>query len=350
MPLLSPKELKNNFPLAQEDCAFISKSRTSAKNIITKKEQRIALLVGPCSIHNLDAALEYGQKLYALSKQLKTIFPIMRVFLEKPRTSTGWRGILYDPHLDHSHRIEDGLALSRKILLKLTEMQVPCATELLDPITVPYFEDLITWGIVGARTTSSPLHRLLASQLNFPVGFKNDLHGSIDTAIHSIICARLSHQRIGINEEGSVDTFLTQGNPWTHLVLRGSHLAPNYDEAHVSQAICAMNANHIPSIICIDCSHGNSHKNHTLQRIAFQSAVQQRLTKNMNLVAIMLESHLFEGKQPLKKEKPLNYGVSITDACIGWKETESLILWAEEMLSGANINESCPKMMLPRFY
>ncbi len=331
MSLLSPKELKNLLPLTGQDIAFISETRNIAKNIIKKKDKRIALLVGPCSIHDPTSALEYGQKLKSLS--LKTIFPIMRVFLEKPRTSVGWKGFLYDPHLDQSNYIEEGILRSRKLLLDLTQMQVPCVSEFLDPMTAPYFEDLMTWGIIGARTTSSQPHRLLASGLDFPVGFKNDLHGEIDTAINSILSTRLSHQRIGINEDGKVDTFLTLGNPWAHLVLRGSLHSTNYDQEHVLKAMNAMNAHHIPPSICIDCSHGNSQKNHTLQRKSFQSAIHQKLQGNLNLIGVMLESHLFEGKQSLKKAKTLDYGVSITDACIGWKETESLIDWAEEMLS-----------------
>jgi 3-deoxy-7-phosphoheptulonate synthase len=332
----SPSELKSLIPASSEDLCFIQKSRSLTKRILEKKEKKLAILVGPCSIHNEESALEYAQKLWTLSKKLRTLFPIMRVFLEKPRTLTGWKGILYDPDLNGSFAIKKGLFLSRKILLGINRIGIPCASELLDPITVPYFADLLSWGLIGARTSSSQIHRQIASQMEFPIGFKNDLHGEMDGAIHSILSSRLPHQRIGINEEGRVATFFTKGNPWSHLVLRGSLQKTNYEKPYVEQATNAMKAHHLNPLICMDCSHGNSQKNHKLQRIAFENTIQQRAKGNQNIISVMLESYLYPGKQPLKDSKALEYGVSITDACIGWEETQELILSAEETLSSSS--------------
>lgn len=338
MTLPSPAEIRLLYPISSQKASFLEASRQTARAIVEKKSPRFTLLVGPCSVHDLDSTLEYGQKLATLSKELEVIFPIMRVFLEKPRTSVGWKGILQDPYLDGSYRIEEGLKMARQVLWELLEMNIPCATEFLDPMTAPYFDDCITWGVIGARTSSSQVHRQLASFLPFPVGFKNDLHGEIDTALGGIIASHMPHRRIGINEDGRMSALDAKGNPWAHLVLRGSQDRANYDPASVVRALHALEAHHLPPLLCIDCSHGNSQKQHALQRVAFQSVIEQRVKGNHAIIGAMLESHLFEGRQSLKLKEQPRYGVSVTDSCMGWEETKSLIVWADQSLKKAPLH------------
>ncbi len=333
MRILSPSDIRNTLPLSPRSLSFIQNARKEAANIILNKTKKFALLVGPCSIHDPQTALEYAAKLKALSKKTKHFFLVMRIFLEKPRTHKGWKGLIYDPRLDGSNDISYGLETSRKLLLDLAQMEVPCTTELLEPLALPYLEDLITWGMIGARTSASQPHRQLASSLSFPVGFKNGIDGDLNSAIHGLLSSRDHHTHLSIDDAGYICAKKTAGNSFTHLVLRGSETKTNYDPRSIAFATQALKSQNLNPRLVIDCSHGNSQKDHTLQSIVFKSVITQINHGNEHIAGLMLESHLFEGKQPLENPSGLTYGVSITDSCIGWDETESLILWADEVLS-----------------
>lgn len=323
MRLPTPCEIRQLLPAPTNQ--VVAMGREEATLCIQGKKGKLALLIGPCSIHDIDAALEYAARLKKLSSQLHHFSLFMRVFLEKPRTRKGWTGLIYDPHLNGTGDIALGIQMARKLLIALTNLGVPCATELLDPLIVPYFDDLISWGMIGARTAASQPHRQLASSLPFPVGFKNGIHGELDTAIYGILSAKESHSRISIDSQGFIASQITPGNPFPHLVLRGSETGTNYDAASIEKAIQLCAAQGIHSRILIDCSHGNSRKDHTLQPHVFQSVLRQNLE---GVLGFMLESNLHSGKQPLTKT--LRYGVSITDSCLGWEETEELISQADE--------------------
>ena len=344
MRILSPHELHHQFPLPQDSFAFIQESRRQAIDILHGKSEKIALLVGPCSIHDPKLAIDYAKRLKALSQKTEHFFLIMRIFLEKPRTHKGWKGILYDPRLNGSNDICQGLQVSRKLLLDLAALKIPCATELLEPLVLPYFEDLITWGMIGARTSASQPHRQLASGLPFPVGFKNGVHGELDVALHGILTARDPHTHLSIDREGRIYAKTTKGNPHTHLVLRGSETQTNYDPTSVINASKVLTMNSLSEGILVDCSHGNSRRDHKLQAEAFTSVMEQIYQGNKAIAGLMLESHLLAGKQSLgTNPASLLYGVSITDSCIGWEETESLILEAEELLSSPMAMSSVQK-------
>ncbi len=338
MRIPSPLDIRNELPFSN---LFIAEARKSAERILRREDGRLALLVGPCSIHDPETALEYATRLKRLSADLDNFYLVMRVFLEKPRTRLGWKGLIYDPHLNGSDDIPTGLRISRKLLLEMAHIGIPAATELLEPLVVPYLEDLITWGLIGARTSASQPHRQLASGLSFPVGFKNDIHGELDVAISGILASRIPHSHIGIDNQGHVSSMRTQGNPLTHLVLRGSDTKTNFDPHSVAIGLSALRGNHLEPRVVIDCSHGNSGKDCRRQPIAFESVVQQVLDGNQAIAGLMLESHLFSGKQSLNDSPALlRYGVSITDSCLGWEETESLIRSADEKLSFRSISIS----------
>lgn len=340
MDMLSPLDIRTTLPLSKDSLAFIQKARNTAIDIMQKKTRKLALLVGPCSIHDPETALDYASRLKALSKKTKHFFLIMRIFLEKPRTSKGWKGLIYDPRLDGSNDICCGLQTSRKLLLDLSTMQIPCTTELLEPLSLPYFEDLITWGMIGARTSASQPHRQLASDLPFPVGFKNGIYGELDVAIHGILSSRDSHTCLSIDEKGRICAKKTKGNQFTHLVLRGSETKTNYDPKSIAFAMQELKSYNLDPTVIVDCSHGNSQKNHTLQAVSFKSIINQIIDGNENIAGLMLESNLVAGKQPLENPSNLRYGVSVTDSCIGWEETESLILWADKVLSSLPMSMS----------
>ena len=256
----------------------------------------------------------------------------MRVYCEKSRTQAGWKGFLTDPDLDGTNDIAKGVLLTRQLLVDLAEMEVPCATEFLDPLAANYFEDLITWGLIGARTCSSQIHRQLASSFDFPIGFKNNVFGEIDSAIYGILTARQSHVYLGIDENGFVATCQSDGNPFTHLVLRGSDQSPNYDALSVQKTLLALEKNRLEPRLLIDCSHGNSGKDNQQQMKVFRSILQQIREGQDKIFGLMLESHLVAGKQPLIAPQDLCYGCSITDSCMGWEETEELLLEAADSL------------------
>jgi 3-deoxy-7-phosphoheptulonate synthase len=332
--LPSPSELKRQFPPSP----FPLQARMWAEEILLGKDHRLAVLVGPCSIHDLEAALEYAEKLKNLARQVEeTLFLIMRVFLEKPRTSSGWKGILYDPRLDASDDIGSGLQLARKLLARLAKIEVPVATELLDPLASYYIDDLLTWGMIGTRTSASQVHRQMASRLPFPVGFKNDLLGFLEPAILGILSARSPHSQLGLDPSGRVSKVQSQGNLLTHLALRGSDKGPNYDAASLDYALKRLAEHRLDPRLLVDCSHGNSGKTAERQKEAFISVIEQASSGCHGIAGMMLESHLFGGKQPLTEDPShLAYGVSITDPCLSWEETEELLLWASGRLSPAS--------------
>lgn len=329
MHIPSVLEIKNEFPSI--DSSIVINARCRAIEIVQGNSNKIAVLVGPCSIHEPNVALDYANRLASLSSKLKNISLVMRLFFEKPRTLFGWKGLIYDPRLNGSYDFSYGLKLARKILTEITSLGVASCTELLDPLVVPYFEDLITWGMIGARTSASQPHRQLASGLPFPVGFKNGIHGELDGAIYGILSSRNPHVHLSIDEMGKVCVRETKGNPFTHLVLRGSNTQSNFDEKSIHESLNVLIANELEPKVLIDCSHGNSKKDPKNQPIVFESAIKQICLGQNAIIGLMLESHILAGKQPISKN--LTYGLSITDACIGWDETESLILWGDEMLS-----------------
>jgi 3-deoxy-7-phosphoheptulonate synthase len=335
--LISPDELKRKFPSP----LFPLQARDTAKRIFLGEDKRLAVLVGPCSIHDVEAALDYARRLKELSQDVEdTLFLIMRVFLEKPRSKTGWKGILYDPFLDASHDIDSGLQIARELLVSLADLGIPAATELLDPLASFYLDDLITWGMIGARTSASQIHRQMASRLSFPVGFKNDLLGSLEPAIYGVLSSRKPHSQIGIDPFGRVSAISSSGNPLTHIVLRGSDKGPNFDAASIDYALKRLAEHGLDARLLIDCSHGNSGKNLERQKEAFISVIIEATDPDRGIAGLMLESHLLGGKQATPEDpSQLAYGVSMTDPCLSWEETEALLRWANEKLALGTVKQ-----------
>lgn len=331
--LPTPAELRQRVALNDTLSAQIARQRHDVQQILSGHDDRLLVVVGPCSIDDPDAALEYADRLAALSEQVsERILPVMRVYVEKPRTTVGWKGLAYDPGLDGSGDMPRGLALSRELMHAVTARGLPVATELLQPMLAPYVDDLLSWVAIGARTTESQLHRELASDLMAAVGFKNATSGDVQVAIDAMSAAAHPHQRFAVDSNGHPVVQQTIGNPHTHVVLRGGHGEPNYQAQHVRAAISALrNAGQNPRLM-VDCSHANARKDHRRQSEVMLDVLAQRQAGETNLVALMLESHLFEGKQPLKLGA-MRYGVSVTDACVGWETTEHLLKTAAERLS-----------------
>jgi 3-deoxy-7-phosphoheptulonate synthase len=333
--LITPIEIKTKVPLTDLAEITVLKSRQEIEAILDGKDSRKFIVVGPCSIHDIKAAEDYAKKLKKLSEQVKDrLLLIMRVYFEKPRTTVGWKGLINDPDLDDSFNIEKGLIMARKLLNDIAEMGLPSATEALDPIVPQYISDLISWTAIGARTTESQTHREMASGLSMPVGFKNGTDGSIQVALNALQAAREPHHFLGINDRGQVSIFRTTGNAYGHIILRGGDQKPNYDASSIKLAEDKLKEAKLPARIVIDCSHGNSRKDHRLQASVFENVIQQVLDGNTSIVGLMLESNLYEGNQPLCSNRDqLKYGVSVTDKCIGWKETERIVLAAYDQLS-----------------
>lgn len=329
-PLAPPKAFLEQLPLSEEGRRLIEKGRAQiGETLLSPSSSRILLFLGPCSIHSFEEALEYGEKLQALSQKLSFFFPVMRVFLEKPRTRFGWKGFLYDPKLDGSCAVEEGLFAGRKLLLALAHKGILAGGEFLESWTAPYLQDLFSWGVIGARTSFSQPHRQMASSLPFPVGFKNDLHGNLEGAVHGIAAASAPQLFLTLNAEGRLSSTWTKGNMAPHLILRGGEKGPNFDPASVRQAAETLKSERIVSRIVIDCSHGNSGKDPERQKLAFATAIRQIAEGNQAIAGVMLESYLEKGRQ----ERPERRGVSLTDACLGWEETAELVYWGEEALS-----------------
>ncbi len=333
-PLLSPGKLKDKYPPTEETNNLVSESRETIKRILKREDSRFMAIVGPCSIHNRDAALEYAENLKALSEEVKDqIFIVMRIYFEKPRTTVGWRGMILDPDMDGTYDIEKGIEIARRLLKDICEIGVPAGSEMLDPIIPQYISDLLSWAAIGARTTESQVHRNLASGLSMPVGFKNGTSGNLHPAVNAMKTARQPASFIGIDEKGKTAIFRTTGNDSCHIILRGGESGPNYYEEDVEEAVEVMKQAGTYSSLLIDCSHANSGKKFTRQRRVFRSVLDQILYGQKNVAGVMLESNLFEGNQKIPEDlSQLQYGVSITDACIGWNETEKLLLSAAESL------------------
>ena len=326
----SPAQVHARLPLTESSARTVLAGRAALREILDRKDSRLFVVVGPCSIHDPVAAIDYAKRLKALADYISdTIVVVMRVYFEKPRTSVGWKGYINDPFMDDSFRIDEGMTKARALLLELAEMGLPTATEALDPIGPQYLADLITWYAIGARTTESQTHREMASGLSAPVGFKNGTDGGLEVAINAIRSARSSHGFLGMNSEGRTAVIRSRGNPYGHLVLRGGGGRPNYDTVSVRIAEQALLTAKIEPNIVIDCSHANAMKDHTLQPLVFSDCMHQVREGNRSIVGLMLESNLEAGSQSIPEDRStLRYGVSVTDACIDWSTTEELLLRA----------------------
>ena len=313
----------------------VVEGREVVKRILRREDPRLLVVVGPCSIHDLEGALEYARKLNCLREQLAGQFSIvMRVYFEKPRTTIGWKGLINDPHLDGSYDIETGLKKARRLLLQITGMGLPAATEFLDPIVPQYLADLVSWAAIGARTTESQTHREMASGLSMPVGFKNATDGSLQIAVDAMTSARTPHSFLGIDQDGVTSIIRTTGNPHGHVVLRGGRLEANYDPESIASAIVTLQKAGLPPVLMVDCSHANSGKQHARQEEVWKSVLHQRAAGNTALIGLMVESYLEEGSQPIPKRlEDLRHCVSITDACIGWETTERMLRHGQEAMS-----------------
>ncbi|PNG13726.1 3-deoxy-7-phosphoheptulonate synthase [Stutzerimonas stutzeri] len=332
-PLPSPAVLRQRLPLSDALAARIHDDRNAIRAVLDGRDPRLLVVIGPCSLHDPAAALEYAERLATLAPEVSDqLLLVMRAYVEKPRTTVGWKGLMYDPHLDGSGNMAEGLHLSRRLMLDILQAGLPIATELLQPLATGYFDDLLGWAAIGARTSESQIHRELVSGLDLPVGFKNGTDGGLGVACDAMRSAEHPHQHFGIDDLGHPALLQTRGNPDTHLVLRGGHGVPNYDAASVAAARRTLEKQGIASRIMVDCSHANSGKNPLRQPAVLQSVIEQRLAGDMSLRGVMLESHLFDGCQPLAAE--LRYGVSITDGCLGWAATEHMLRKTAQQLRG----------------
>jgi 3-deoxy-7-phosphoheptulonate synthase len=333
--LLPPRALKAEFPVTERSNRTVVEGRDVVKRILRREDPRLLVIVGPCSIHDVDGAQEYARKLNRLREEFADqLYIIMRVYFEKPRTTIGWKGLINDPHMDGSYDIETGLKKARRLLLQITELGLPTATEFLDPIVPQYTTDLVSWAAIGARTTESQTHREMASGLSMPVGFKNSTDGSLQVAIDAMTSARTPHSFLGIDQDGVTSIIRTTGNSDGHIVLRGGRLQANYDRESIAAAAAALAKAGLPPVLMVDCSHANSGKQHARQEEVWRSVIEQRVAGNRALIGLMVESYLEEGNQPIpQKPADLRFGVSITDACIGWETTERMLRHGHEAMS-----------------
>lgn len=325
--LKTPEQCKKDFPLTNEISTRINQYRQDIRNILLKKDHRFLIIIGPCSIHDEKSALEYARKLKKLSEEMSDgLYLVMRVYFEKPRTTVGWKGFINDPDLDGSFKIEEGIQRARKLLVEISEIGLPLGTEALDPISPQYIQELISWSAIGARTTESQTHREMSSGLSTAIGFKNGTNGDIEVAINAMKSAANPHCFLGINQQGQVSVVTTKGNAFGHVVLRGGDGRPNYDSVNVSICENLLQKASLDANIMIDCSHANSSKDHGLQPLVLKNVAQQIHEGNKSIIGVMIESNLFDGAQKLENGKDkLKYGVSITDACIGWETTEKVL-------------------------
>jgi 3-deoxy-7-phosphoheptulonate synthase len=333
----SPEEVHADVVVPDSAAFAVSLGRRAIQNILDRQDPRLFLVVGPCSIHDPVAGLDYARRLRALAEAVADTFVlVMRVYFEKPRTSTGWKGFINDPRLDDSFHIEEGIRRARGFLLEVATLGLPTATEALDPITPQYLGDLISWTAIGARTAESQTHREMSSGLSTPVGFKNGTDGDLKVAVNGILSASKPHSFLGINDQGSAAIVRTRGNRYGHLVLRGGSERPNYDSVSISLAETALRKAALAENIVVDCSHSNSFKNPDLQPLVMADCVHQILQGNGSIVGLMVESFLEGGNQEIGADpKLLQYGCSITDACLGWEKTEEMVRKARRMLMGA---------------
>jgi 3-deoxy-7-phosphoheptulonate synthase len=328
-----PEAIRRELPLTLRAEATVGAARETLVAILERRDPRLFVVVGPCSIHDPKAAHEYAGRLLGLAKRVEsTLFLVMRVYFEKPRTTVGWKGLINDPDMDDSFHIEKGIRLARRLLLDLAEMGLPAGTEALDPIMPQYLSEGVAWTAIGARTTESQTHREMASGLSTPVGFKNGTDGSLDVAINALKAVRHPHHFLGITPEGQLAVFRTRGNPHAHIVLRGG-ASHNYDSVSVALCEQALHDAGLPVNVVVDCSHGNSNKDPALQPLVAENCVNQIVEGNRSIVGLMLESHLHAGSQPIPADlSQLRYGVSVTDACMDWETTERLLLGVDEKL------------------
>ncbi len=326
--LITPDALKNALPLTPAAIKTIESGRKSIRDILDRKDHRLFVVIGPCSIHDAPAAIDYANRLKALADKVDdTLYLVMRVYFEKPRTTVGWKGFINDPYLDDSFKIEEGLHLGRKLLIDISEIGLPVSTEALDPISPQYLQELISWSAIGARTTESQTHREMSSGLSSAVGFKNGTDGGLEVAINALQSVSSPHRFLGINHEGQVAVIRTKGNQYGHVVLRGGNSKPNYDSVSVSITERTLEKAKLSQNIMIDCSHANSNKDATLQPLVAMNVTNQIIEGNQSIVAVMIESNIGAGNQSIPKNlDELKYGVSVTDACIDWETTETLIL------------------------
>ncbi|XOV85701.1 MAG: 3-deoxy-7-phosphoheptulonate synthase [bacterium] len=325
-PLIAPAILAEDIPLTEKSERFISAARSTIAEIVQGRDPRLLVIVGPCSVHDPAAVLEYGERLAQLQAHIsQRLCIVMRVYFEKPRTTVGWKGFINDPYLDQSFKVNEGLRQARQLLANLTELELACATEFLDTTFGQYFSDLISWGAIGARTVESQIHRQLASGLSMPVGIKNSTSGNVSVAVDALVAAKGSHLFPSLTKEGAPALLETTGNPDCHLILRGGS-KPNFAAADVAQAARELDERDISTGIVVDCSHGNSNKDPSRQPAIAQEILRQRTQGQHKLVGLMIESHLQGGRQ----NRPQTYGQSITDACLGWTETEDLLMALSE--------------------
>ena len=323
--LTTPEQLKAKLPATEAITRAVMQYRQTIKDILDGKDHRLFVVVGPCSIHDPKAALEYGQKLKQLADELQdTLYIVMRVYFENPRTTVGWKGLINDPHMNDTFDMETGLTIGRDLMLQLAEMGLPLATEALDPISPQYHSDLWTWAAIGARTTESQTHREMSSGLSCPVGFKNGTDGGLTVAINALESVAAPHSFLGINPEGQVSITRTSGNQYGHVVLRGGDNKPNYDSVNVALTEQALDKQGLKQNIMVDCSHANSNKDANLQPLVLDNITQQIAEGNSSISSVMIESNLAFGNQKIPADlADLKYGVSVTDACIDWQTTES---------------------------
>ncbi|MBI2385135.1 MAG: 3-deoxy-7-phosphoheptulonate synthase [Elusimicrobia bacterium] len=326
-----PREVTGQLPASEASLETVAAGRRAILDILDGKDDRLLMVVGPCSIHDPKAALEYAGRLKVLADKVSDRFLLcMRVYFEKPRTTIGWKGLINDPDMNDSFHIEAGLKLARRLLLKITELGLPTATEALDPITPQYLADLVCWYAIGARTIESQTHREMASGLSTPIGFKNGTDGNIQVALDAMKSALMPHHFLGVDPDGRISVYRTKGNRYGHVVLRGGK-SPNYDESSIALVRKALHAAKLPERIMVDCSHGNSSKDHRRQPAVFADCLAQRARGENSLIGVMIESNLNEGNQPIPRDlKRLEHGVSVTDKCLGWEATEKMILAAYE--------------------
>jgi 3-deoxy-7-phosphoheptulonate synthase len=324
--VLPPVFLEEELPISDAASSTVFNARHQVSEILAGRDPRLLVVVGPCSIHDPQAAREYAAKLKPVMAELSdSLAIVMRVYFEKPRTTIGWKGLINDPHLDQSYKINDGLRIARHLLLDLAEMGVPAGTEFLDIISPQYFVDLVTWGAIGARTTESQVHRQLVSGLSCPVGFKNGTSGNVQIAIDAILSASGEHTFLGGTKNGQTAIFATSGNPECHIILRGGRSSTNYDAASVDATAKQMEKAGLPARIMIDCSHANSSKDYTRQALVARDIAGQIIAGDRRIIGVMIESNLVAGAQKMVEGKPLVYGQSMTDACIGWPETVDML-------------------------
>jgi 3-deoxy-7-phosphoheptulonate synthase len=333
--LITPEQLKKTLPMSESVHDTLAASRQVIENILDRRDHRIFVVVGPCSIHDPAAAMEYARRLKALADELTdTLYIVMRVYFEKPRTTVGWKGLVNDPYLDDSFKIEEGLHIARKLLLDILNLGLPTATEALDPISPQYLQDLISWTAIGARTTESQTHREMASGLSSAVGFKNGTDGGLTVATNALNSVAKPHRFLGINSQGQVSVFTTRGNPYGHIVLRGGTTGPNYDSVHIKLCEDALDKAGVVRNIMVDCSHANSNKQPELQPLVVENVANQILEGNKSIIGLMIESNLRAGNQAIPANlDELAYGVSVTDGCIDWESTERCLHMMRDKLN-----------------